>query len=77
MFAELPKAADKFHFPGHKKTDKYCQEACNPNKVLKDLNIKELNSPACEQASKWLNLIYCILRAKFRLKQLYCTLIVR
>ena len=55
MFAELPKAVDKFHFPGHKKTDKYCQEACNPNKVLKDLNIEKLNSPACEQAFKWLN----------------------
>ena len=25
-FAELSKAVDKFHFPVHKKTDKYCQE---------------------------------------------------
>ena len=47
MFADLPKAVDKFHFPRHKKTDKYCQESCNPNKVLKDLEIEKLNSPAC------------------------------
>ena len=55
MFADLPKAVDKFHFPRHKKTDKYCQESCNPNKVLKDLEIEKLNSPACEQAFKWFN----------------------
>ena len=55
MFAELPKAVDKFHFPGHKKRDTYCQENCNPNIELKKLNITKLNSPACEQAFKWLN----------------------
>ena len=55
MFAELPKAVDKFHFQRHKKTDKYCQESCNPNKILKHLEIGKLNSPACQQAFKWLN----------------------
>ena len=54
-FAELSKAVDKFHFPVHKKTDKYCQENCNPNTELKKLGILKLNSPACEQAFKWLN----------------------
>ena len=50
MFADLPKAVDKFHFPRHKKTDKYCQESCNH--VTK---LEKLDSPACEQAFKWLN----------------------
>ena len=54
-FANIVKAVDKFHFPCHKKSDKYCQENCNPNKELKKLNISKLNSPACEQAFKWLN----------------------
>ena len=54
-FANISKAVDRFHFPGHKTTDRYCQENCNPNKVLKELNISKLNSPACEQAFKWLN----------------------
>ena len=40
MFADLPKAVDKFHFPRYKKTDKYCQESCNPKKVLKNLEIE-------------------------------------
>ena len=48
MIADLPKAVDK-------KTDKYSQESCNPNKVLKNLEIEKLNSPVCEQAFKWLN----------------------
>ena len=30
-FASIAKAVDRFHFPGHKKSDKYCQENCNPN----------------------------------------------
>ena len=55
QFANLAKAVDKFHFPGHKKTDKYCQANCNPNVELKKSNITKLNSPACEQAFKWLN----------------------
>ena len=55
QFANLAKAVDKFHFPGHKKTDKYCQENCNPNIELKKLEIKKQNTPACEQAFKWLN----------------------
>ena len=54
-FAGMVKAVDKFHFPVHKKTDKYCQENCNPNKELQKLNISKQNSPACEQAFKWLN----------------------
>ena len=54
-FADMVKAVDKFHFPVHKKTDKYCQENCNPNKELQKLNISKQNSPACEQAFKWLN----------------------
>ena len=54
-FANMVKAVDRFHFPVHKKTDKYCQENCNPNKELKKLNIIKQNSPACEQAFKWLN----------------------
>ena len=36
-FANLSKAVDKFHFPGHKKTDKYCQENCNPKVELKTI----------------------------------------
>ena len=36
-FSNLAKAVDKFHFPGHKRTDKYCQEICNPNIELKKL----------------------------------------
>ena len=55
FFSNLPKAVDKFHFPGHKRTDKYCQENCNPNVELKKLDIKKQNTPACEQAFKWLN----------------------
>ena len=55
MFAALPKSVDKFHFPVHKKTDKYCQDQCNPSKELKKLGITKLNSPACEQAFKWIN----------------------
>ena len=54
-FANMPKAVDKFHFPGHKRTDKYCQENCNPNVELKKLEIQKQNTPACEQAFKWLN----------------------
>ena len=55
MFAALAKAVDKFHFPGHKTTDKYCRTKCNPNIELKKLKIEKLNSPACEQAFKWIN----------------------
>ena len=55
MFANLAKAVDKFHFPGHKITDKYCRTKCNPNIELKKLKIEKLNSPACEQAFKWIN----------------------
>ena len=55
LFAGLAKAVDKFHFPVHKKTDKYCQQNCNPNTELKKLGITSLNSPACEQAFKWIN----------------------
>ena len=55
LFAGLAKAVDKFHFPVHKKTDKYCQQNCNPNTELKKLGITNLNSPACEQAFKWIN----------------------
>ena len=54
-FANLAKAVDRFHFPGHKRTDKYCQENCNPNSELQKLGIKKQNTPACEQAFKWLN----------------------
>ena len=54
-FGSLSKAVDKFHFPGHKKSDAYCRENCNPNIELKNLGIKEINSPACEQAFKWIN----------------------
>ena len=39
QFANIAKAVDKFHFSGHKKTDKYCQANCNPNVELKKLNI--------------------------------------
>ena len=49
-FALLAKCVDKFHYPGHKKTDSYCRENCNPNTVLKKIGINEINSPACEQA---------------------------
>ena len=55
LFASLSKAVDKFHFPGHKKTDLYCREKCNPTVELKKLNIDVVNSPACEQAFKWIN----------------------
>ena len=55
QFARLAKCVDKFHFPGHKKNDVYCQENCNPRLVLKELNVLQLNSPACEQAFKWIN----------------------
>ena len=55
LYADLSKAVDKFHFPGHKKSDSYCRENCNPNTELKKLDIKEINSPACEQAFKWIN----------------------
>ena len=55
QFARIAKAVDKFHFPGHKKTDKYCQEKCNPNTELSKLNIVKQNTPACEQAFRWLN----------------------
>ena len=54
-FALLAKCVDKFHYPGHKKTDSYCRENCNPNIELKKLGINEINSPACEQAFKWIN----------------------
>ena len=54
-FALLAKCVDKFHYPGHKKTDSYCRENCNPNIELKKLGIQEINSPACEQAFKWIN----------------------
>ena len=30
IFASLSKAVDKFHFVGHKKSDVYCRENCNP-----------------------------------------------
>lgn len=46
---------DKFHFPGHKVTDKYCRENCNPILELKKLGIEVTNTPACEQAFKWIN----------------------
>ena len=36
QFANLAKAVDKFHFPGHKKTNKHCQANCNPNVELKN-----------------------------------------
>jgi hypothetical protein len=55
MFASLSKAVDKFHFPGHKTTDLFCRENCNPKTELKKLGISEVNSPACEQAFKWIN----------------------
>ena len=55
MFASLSKAVDKFHFVGHKKTDIYCQENCNPKTELMKLNMGDVNSPACEQAFKWIN----------------------
>ena len=55
QFSILAKAVVNFHFPGHKKTDKYCQENCNPNEELKKLGITKQNTPACEQAFKWLN----------------------
>ena len=35
-FAELPKAVDKFHFPGHKSTDRYCRENCDPKVELEN-----------------------------------------
>ena len=54
-FATLAEAVDKFHFPGHKKSDKYCQDNCNPNSELKKVGITKQNTPACEQAFKWLN----------------------
>ena len=54
-FANIATAVHKFHFPGHKRTDKYCQENCNPNDELKKLVISKQNTPACEQACKWLN----------------------
>ena len=54
-FASMSKAVDRFHFPGHKKTDKYCQNECNPHTILKKHGISQLNTPACEQAFKWLN----------------------
>ena len=54
-FAALSKCVDKFHYPGHKKSDSYCRENCNPNIELKKLGINEINSPACEQAFKWIN----------------------
>ena len=54
-FANLATAVDKFHFPGHKRTDKYCQENFNPNNELKKLVISKQNTPACQQAFKWLN----------------------
>jgi hypothetical protein len=74
LFAELPKAVDKFHFPVHKKTDKYCQDNCNPNKELKKMNISKLNTPACEQAFKWLNAfknLKTMNEARFKLFLLY------
>ena len=55
LFENLSKAVDRFHFPVHKRTDKYCQENCNPNREFKKLNIDKMNTPACEQAFKWLN----------------------
>ena len=55
FFASLPKAVDRFHFPGHKKSDKYCQDNCNPDIHLKNLGIMKQNTSACEQAFKWLN----------------------
>ena len=54
-FALLAKSVDKFHFPGHKKSDSYCRQNCNPNIELNKLGITEINSPACEQAFKWIN----------------------
>ena len=54
-FASLGKAVDKFHFPGHKVTDKYCRENCNPLVEMKKVEIGVTNTPACEQAFKWIN----------------------
>ena len=54
-FSKLPKAVDRFHFPGHKKTDNYCQENCNPYVELKKLNITKQNTSAVEQAFSCLN----------------------
>ena len=54
-FASIAKAVDRFHFPGHKKSDKYCQENCNPNVELQKLGISKQNTSACDQAFKWLN----------------------
>ena len=55
LFASLVKAVDKFHFPGHKRSDKYCQENCNPKRELEKLGMTNVNTPACEQAFKWIN----------------------
>ena len=46
---------DNFHFKSHKKSDKYCQEQCNPNTVMEKLEMSKINSQACEQSFKWLN----------------------
>ena len=54
-FAKIAKAVDRFHFPGHKKSDQYCQENCNPNIELEKLGINKQNTSACEQAFSWLN----------------------
>ena len=54
-FASLAKAVDKFHFPGPKTTDKFCRENCNPILEIKKLGIEVTNTPACEQAFKWIN----------------------
>ena len=55
QFANLKKCVDNFHFPGHKKSDQFCQENYNPAKVMKELGISKINSPACEQAFTWIN----------------------
>ena len=54
-FAQIAKAVDRFHFPDHTKSDKYCQENCNPNIELEKLGISKQNTSACEQAFSWLN----------------------
>ena len=47
---QISKAVDKFHFPGHKKTDNFCQSKCNPTTEMSKVGITKQNTPACEQA---------------------------
>ena len=55
QFSKIKKCVDRFHFPGHKKSDSYCRENCNPKTVLNELGITKINSPACEQAFSWIH----------------------